>query len=133
MCRILTVLFLALLCGCWTPGSVNEALPKHTEKFPAESSFFVEKTERRIETVLKRALRARGFEVKDKREEADLVMAVKVVGWEYNDAGFSGFRTRDDMSLVITVSDRKTKFVRARSNVEVRSDFRILEKYVKTL
>ena len=49
------------------------------------------------------------------------------------DAGFSGFRTRDDMSLVITVSDRKTKFVRARSNVEVRSDFRILEKYVKTL
>ena len=133
MCRILTVLFLALLCGCWTPGSVNEALPKHTEKFPAESSFFVEKTERRIETVLKRALRARGFEVKDKREEADLVMAVKVVGWEYNDAGFSGFRTRDDMSLVITVSDRKTKFVRARSNVEVRSDFRILEKYAKTL
>ena len=133
MCRILTVLFLALLCGCWTPGSVNEALPKHTEKFPAESSFFVEKTERRIETVLKRALRARGFEVKDKREEADLVMAVKVVGWEYNDAGFSGFRTRDDMSLVITVSDRKTKFVRARSNVEVRSDFRILEKYVKTI
>ena len=129
----MTVLFLALLCGCWTPGSVNEALPKHTEKFPAESSFFVEKTERRIETVLKRALRARGFEVKDKREEADLVMAVKVVGWEYNDAGFSGFRTRDDMSLVITVSDRKTKFVRARSNVEVRSDFRILEKYVKTL
>ena len=112
---------------------MNEALPKHTEKFPAESSFFVEKTERRIETVLKRALRARGFEVKDKREEADLVMAVKVVGWEYNDAGFSGFRTRDDMSLVITVSDRKTKFVRARSNVEVRSDFRILEKYVKTI
>ena len=37
------------------------------------------------------------------------------------------------MSLVITVSDRKTKLVRARSNVTVRSDFRILEKYVKTL
>ena len=133
MCRILTVLFLAFLCGCWTPGSVNEALPKHTEKFPAGSSFFVEKTERRIETVLKRALRARGFEVKEKREEADLVMTVKIMGWEYNDAGFSGFRSRDDMSLVITVSDRKTKFVRARSNVEVRSDFRILEKYAKTL
>ena len=133
MCRILTVLFLAFLCGCWTPGSIEEALPKHTEKFPAESSFFVEKTERRIETALKRALRARGFEVKERREEADLVMTAKVTGWEYNDAGFSGFRTRDDMSLVITVSDRKTKFVRARSNVEVRSDFRILEKYVKTL
>ena len=121
------------LCGCWTPGSVVETMPKHTEKFPAESSFFVEKTERRIETARKRALRARGFDVKEKREEADLVMTVKVMGWEYNDAGVSGFRTRDDMSLVITVADRKTKFVRARSNVEVRSDFRILEKYVKTL
>ena len=112
---------------------MKEALPKHTKKFPAESSFFVEKTERRIETALKRALRARGFDVKEKREEADLVMTVKVMGWEYNDAGVSGFRTRDDMSLVITVADRKTKFVRARSHVEVRSDFRILEKYVKTL
>ena len=133
MCRILTALFVAFLCGCWTPGSVEEALPKHTEKFPAGSSFFVEKTERRVETALKRALRARGFEVKDKKDDADLVMTAKVTGWEYNDAGFSGFRSRDDMSLVITVSKRKTKFVKARSNVIVRSDFRILEKYVKTL
>ena len=133
MRRILTILFLAALCGCWTPGSVEEALPKHTDKFPAGSSFFVAKTERRVENALKRALRARGFVVRESREEADLVMAVKVVGWEYNDAGFSGFRTRDDMSLVITVSDRKTKLVRARSNVEIRSDLRILEKYVKTL
>ena len=119
--------------GCWTPGSVEEALPKHTEKFPTGSTFFVEKTERRVETALKRALRARGFEVKDKKDDADLVMTAKVTGWEYNDAGFSGFRSRDDMSLVITVVDRKTKFVKARSNVTIRSDFRILEKYVKTL
>ena len=133
MRRILTSLFLAALCGCWTPGSVEESLPKHTEKFPAGSSFFVAQTERRVETALKRALRARGFEVKEKREDADLVMTTAVTGWEYNDAGFSGFRDRNDMSLVITVTDRKTKFVRARSNVVVRSDFRILEKYVKTL
>ena len=133
MRRILTILFLAALCGCWTPGSVEEALPKHTEKFPAGSSFFVEKTERRVETALKRALRARGFEVTERKEEADLVMTANVIGWEYNDTGFGGFRSRDDMSLVITVSDRKTKFVKARSNVTVRSDFRILEKYVKTL
>ena len=108
-------------------------MPKHTDKFPAGSSFFVAKTERRVESTLKRALRARGFVVKEKREEADLVVTAKVTGWEYNDAGFSGFRDRNDMSLVITVADRKTKFVRARSNVVVRSDFRILEKYVKTL
>ena len=108
-------------------------MPKHTDKFPAGASFFVAKTERRVETALKRALRARGFAVKENREEADLVMTAKVAGWEYNSAGFSGFRDRDDMSLVITVTDRKTTLVRARSNVEVRSDFRILEKYVKTL
>ena len=133
MRRILTALVLAALCGCWTPGSVREVMPKHTEKFPAGSSFFVEKTERRVEMALKRELRARGFEVKDRKEDADLVMTAKVLGWEYNDAGFSGFHARDDIELVITVSDRKTKLVRARSDVSVRSDFRILEKYVKTL
>ncbi|MBQ6008334.1 MAG: hypothetical protein IJL17_07340 [Kiritimatiellae bacterium] len=133
MRRILTALILAALCGCWTPGSVTEVLPKHTEKFPAGSSFFVVKTERRVEAALKRALRARGFEVKESKDDADLVMTAKVLGWEYNDAGFSGFHPRDDMELVITVADRKTKFVRARSNVSVRSDIRILEKYVKTL
>ena len=133
MRRILTALVLAALCGCWTPGSVREVMPKHTEKFPAGSSFFVEKTERRVEMALKRELRARGFEVKDRKEDADLVMTAKVLGWEYNDAGFSGFHARDDIELVITVADRKTKLVRARSDVSVRSDFRILEKYVKTL
>ena len=133
MRRILTALLLAALCGCWTPGSVREVMPKHTEKFPAGSSFFVEKTERRVEMALKRELRARGFEVKDRKEDADLVMTAKVLGWEYNDAGFSGFHARDDIELVITVADRKTKLVRARSDVSVRSDFRILEKYVKTL
>ncbi len=133
MRRILTALILAALCGCWTPGSVTEVLPKHTEKFSAGSTFFVAKTERRVEAALKRALRARGFVVKEKKDDADLVLTAKVLGWEYNDAGFSGFRSRDDMELVITVADRKTKLVRARSNVSVRSDFRILEKYVKTL
>ena len=133
MRRILTALALLAFSGCWTPGSVEEALPKHTEKFPAGSSFFVVKTERRVEAALKRALRARGFEVKENKDEADLVMTAKVLGWEYNDAGFSGFHPRDDMELVITVADRKTKLVRARSNVSVRSDFRIFEKYVKTL
>ena len=133
MRRILTAIFLAACCGCWTPGSVEEALPKHTEKFPAGSSFFVAPTERRVASALRRALSARGFEVKDTRDDADLVITATVMSWTYNDAGFSGFRDRDDMSLVITVSDRKTKLVRARSNVTVRSDFRILEKYVKTL
>ena len=133
MRRILTALFLAAFCGCWTPGSVEEVLPKHTEKFPAGSSFFVVKTERRVEAALKRALRARGFDVKENKDEADLVMTTTVMGWTYNDAGFSRFHARDDMELVSTVADRNTKLVRARANISVRSDFRILEKYVKTL
>jgi len=73
MRRILTSLILACLCGCWTPGSVEEALPKHTEKFPAETTFFVAPTERRVEHALKRALKARGFPVAGDQEDADFV------------------------------------------------------------
>ena len=82
---------------------------------------------------MKQSLRERGFVVKEKADDADFIIAAKVTSWEFNDAGFSGFRDRDDMTLVITVSDRKTKFIRARSNVVVRSDFGIIRKYVETL
>ena len=134
MFRILTVLSIAIgIVGCLTPGSIYEGIPKHTEKFASGTSFFVEKTEPRVETALKQSLRERGFAVKEKADDADFVIAAKVTSWEFNDAGFSGFRDRDDMTLVITVSDRKTKFIRARSNVVVRSDFRIIRKYVETL
>lgn len=134
MLRILTILSIAIgIAGCWTPGAIYEGIPKHTEKFASGTSFFVEKTEPRVETALKQSLRERGFAVKEKAEEADFVIAAKVTSWEFNDAGFSGFRDRDDMTLVITVSDRKTKFIRARSNVVVRSDFGIIRKYVETL
>ena len=134
MFRILTILSIAIgIAGCWTPGAIYEDIPKHTEKFASGTSFFVEKTEPRVETALKQSLRERGFAVKEKAEEADFVIAAKVTSWEFNDAGFSGFRDRDDMTLVITVSDRKTKFIRARSNVVVRSDFGIIRKYVETL
>jgi len=134
MFRILTVLSIVVgLVGCWTPGSIYEGIPKHTEKFASGTSFFVEKTEPRLEAALKQSLRERGFVVKEKADNADFVIAAKVTSWEFNDAGFSGFRDRDDMTLVITVSDRKTKFIRARSNVVVRSDFGIIRKYVETL
>ena len=134
MFRILTILSIAIgIAGCWMPGAIYEGIPKHTEKFASGTSFFVEKTEPRVETALKQSLRERGFAVKEKAEEADFVIAAKVTSWEFNDAGFSGFRDRDDMTLVITVSDRKTKFIRARSNVVVRSDFGIIRKYVETL
>ena len=134
MFRILTVLSIVVgLVGCWTPGSIYEGIPKHTGKFASGTSFFVEKTEPRLEAALKQSLREMGFVVKEKADNADFVIAAKVTSWEFNDAGFSGFRDRDDMTLVITVSDRKTKFIRARSNVVVRSDFGIIRKYVETL
>ncbi len=135
MRTVLTALFAILLfvLGCWTPGDIQEHLPKHRDKFPAETVFFVDKTEPRVTNALVDALKARGFKVTWDRALASVALETRVQAWEYNDAGFSGFRSRDDMSLVITVTDRKTKLVRARSHVEVRSDFRILEKYVKTL
>jgi len=134
MFRILTALSIAIgLAGCWTPGSIHDGIPKHTEKFASGTSFFVEKTEPRVETALKQSLRERGFAVREKVDDADFVIAAKVTSWEFNDAGFSGFRDRDDMTLLIIVSDRKTKFIRARTNVSVRSDFGIIRKYVETL
>lgn len=134
MFRILTAISITIgLAGCWTPGSIRDGLPKHTEKFASGASFFVEKTESRVEAAFKRSLRGRGFVVKEKAEEADFAIAAKVTRWEFNDAGFSGFRDRDDMTLSVTVTDRKTKFVRARSTIVVRSDFGIIRKYVETL
>ena len=134
MLRVLTVIAIAIgLVGCWTPGSIRDGIPKHTEKFPAGTSFFVEKTEPRVETALKQSLREREFVVKEKKDDADFIITVNVTRWEFNDAGFSGFRDRDDMTLVITVSDRTTKFIRARSTVVVKSDFGIIRKYVDTL
>ena len=112
---------------------MEEVLPKHRDKFPAGSSFFVAQTERRVESALKRALRARGFDVKDNREEADLVMTAKVTAWEYNDAGFSGFYDRDEMTLSLTLERPATRFIIARHTVKVCSDFRILAKYVDGL
>jgi hypothetical protein len=55
------------------------------------------------------------------------------VSWEYNDAGFSGFYDRDEMTLSLTLERPATGFIIARHTVKVRSDFRILAKYVDEL
>ena len=63
MRTVLTSLFAAILfvLGCWTPGDVQENLPKHREKFPKETVFFIMKTEPRVMKTLSDALKARGF------------------------------------------------------------------------
>ena len=67
------------------------------------------------------------------RAQASVAIETKVKSWEYNDAGFSGFYDRDEMTLAIQLRQPTTGFVLARHTVTVCSDFRILAKYVDSL
>ena len=135
MRTVLTALFAILLfvLGCWTPGDIQENLPKHRNKLPSDTVFFVNKTEPRVMRALVDALKARGFKVTEDRALSKVAIETKVESWEYNDAGFSGFYDRDEMTLVITLRQVATEYVLARHTVIVRSDFRILKKYVDGL
>ena len=133
--RAILTRFLALLMlsGCWTPGSVQENLPRLRDKLPLETSFYVEKTEKRVRKALSDALEARGFKVVEKKDAADVAVVTKVLSWEYNDAGFSGFRDRDEMTLSIALERVATKRILARHTISVESDFRIIAKYIDSL
>ena len=72
-------------------------------------------------TALSDALRARGFKVTEDRAQATVAIETKVKAWEYNDAGFSGFYDRDEMTLAILLRQTATGFVLARHTVTVRS------------
>ena len=135
MRTILTAIFAILLfvLGCWTPGDIQENLPKHRNKFAAGTVFFVDKTEPRVMNALVEALKARGFKVTDDRAQAAVTVETKVQSWEYNDAGFSGFYDRDEMTLAISLRQTATGLILARHTVTVRSDFRIVRKYVDGL
>lgn len=133
MRTILTFASLALCAGCITFGSITEGRPRHLAKFPSDTAFYVSKTESRVKDRLEEELKARGFEVVSEEEACDYVVKVDVTNWEYNDAGFSGFRDRDDMALSIRIVDRRKKIVESRATIEIRSDFKILKKYVETL
>ncbi len=135
MRTVLTALFAVLLfvLGCWTPGDIQENLPKHRNKLPANTVCFVDKTEPRVKNALVDALKARDFRVTEERARAKVALEAKVQAWEYNDAGFSGFYDRDEMTLSITLRDVSTGYILARHTVIVRSDFRILKKYVDGL
>ena len=60
---------------------------------------------------------------------AQLAVVTEVRMWEYNDAGFSGFRDRDHMTLDIRVEDVAAQRVVSRAIVRLRSDFGILDRY----
>ena len=135
MRTVLTALFAILLfvLGCWTPGDIQENLPKHRNKLPSDTVFFVNKTEPRVMRALVDALKARGFKVTEDRALSKVAIETKVESWEYNDAGFSGFYDRDEMTLAISLRQVATGFILARHTVTIRSDFRILRKYVDGL
>lgn len=134
---LFAILLAGLLAGCettpWVRGAIVEGLPKHVEKFPKDAAFHVEKTEKRVKAAFEEALRKRGFEVVEEKSACDVVMKVKVDAWEYNDAGFGGFHPRDDMELSVSCVDRRKDHVLARAKISVRSDFRIIAKYVDGL
>ena len=137
---VLTGLLLAvLLAGCetattpWVRGSITPGLPRRTEKFPSDVAFCVAKTEKRVKAAFEKALRARGFEVVETEEACDVVVRVQVGAWEFNDVGFGGRGTRDDMELSVALVDRRRKRVLGRANISLRSDFRIIGKYVDGL
>lgn len=131
------LLLAGTFAGCETlhlgGGRIVEGLPKHTEKFPKDVAFFVPRTEKRVQKAFEDALRARGFEVVKTVEEGDVVVHAKVEAWEFNDAGFSGFGPRDDMELSVRLVDRRRKRVLARARISIRSDFKIIDEYVRGL
>lgn len=141
MAKLLAMLALSLALlpfgGCrtppWTRGTVTECLPQHVEKCRADTAFCVEmeRKERRVQTRLEEALRARGFEVVEKRIECDVVVKADIQLWETNDAGFSGFGPRDDMQIAITLVDRRKRTILGRWRIELKSDFRILDRCVE--
>lgn len=137
---VLTGLLLAvLLAGCetattpWVRGSITPGLPRRTEKFPSDVAFCVAKTEKRVKAAFEAALRARGFEVVETEEACDVIVKVQIGAWEFNDVGFGGRGTRDDMELAVSLVDRRRRRVLGRANISLRSDFRIIGKYVDGL
>ena len=134
MRAILTCLAaMAILAGCWTRGAIQENLPRHVDKLPSDTVFYLGKTEKRVRKALADALAHRGFKVVDARKDADVAIEAKILSWEYNDAGFSGFYDRDEMEVSLAIVRVSTGLIVARHTVSIRSDFRILAKYVDSL
>lgn len=140
---------LLALAGCalpfFVPGGFDEGMPRLYEPLKEGTVVWVDRPERpaaqsqhcRREHVLvqkfEEAFGAHGAKRPEKREDAQVAVTLKVLAWEYNDAGFSGFRDRDHVEISVTLSEPDTKTILQRANVHVASDFRIIGKYVDSL
>lgn len=143
--RVFAVAAAVALAGCLTRGSVEEHPPKVVDKLPATARVFVatddkpgaktlyERRARAVAAALNDALAARGVAVAAGEKSADFAVRMQIVSWEYNDAGFSGFGDRDDVTVELVVENLKTRRVFSRATVRVKSDFAIFRKYVERI
>ncbi len=140
---------IALLVGCsipyYIPGGYDEGMPRLYDPIKECSSVWVMRLEKpasdsiyqRSEHILadefERCFEAHGGLRPVKQEDADVLVEIKVLSWEYNDAGFSGFRDRYHIELQVTLSNPKRKRILQRAYVHILNDFRIIKKYVDSL
>lgn len=140
---------LAFLAGCtlpfYVPGGFDEGMPRLYEPLKEGTSVWVERPNGtagqsqyyRVEHTLvqkfETAFTKHGAVRPTKKEDAEVAVNLKIGAWEYNDAGFSGFRDRDHVEVAVTLSAPGTKRIMQRANVHIASDFRIIEKYVDSL
>lgn len=139
----------AFFAGCSVPfhvrGGFKEGMPKLYDPIAEGASVWVERPEKpasqslyqRREHMLveefEKAFKEHGAERPEKKEDADVVVEIEVLSWEYNDAGMSGFRERDHIELQVTLSDPGDKLILQRAMISISSDFRIIGRYVDSL
>lgn len=147
--RLAAVFAVAFIAGCSMPfripGDYKEGMPPLYDSFGEGTAVWVERPgapaaqsphQRRVHTLIEefeKSFEAHGSRRPEKKENADVVAEIKVLSWEYNDAGFSGFYPRDHVELSVTLSDPDTKLILQRANVRIVNDFRIIRKYVDSL
>lgn len=140
-------LALVFLAGCalpfYVPGDFEETLPRLDAPLEKGAKVWIERPKLALSPYARHlAALLDGFEAAfahqgavrpEKKEVADIVVDIDVLSWEYSDMGFSGPRARDDVSLAVRLSDPKKRRILQRAHVHVRSDMRIISKYVESL
>jgi len=140
---------LALVAGCrlpfYVPGGYDEGMPRLYDPLKEGTSVWVERPGKpakeslywRREHVLveefEKAFASHGAVRPEKKEDAQVVVTIEVLAWEYNDAGFSGLRERNHVELSVMLAEPKRKNIMQRAYVHIDSDFRIIGKYVDSL
>jgi len=152
MRRVLNILSLGAAlayAGCRS-GEIVEGLPRLREPLPEDTRVCLARpykgagrpvqarSAKLVTEAFLHAFRARGISVTlpEKRSEkledfldlaraskCDVALFTEVEDWTYNDAGFSGFGERDEVTLAVTIADLRLRRVISRTRVIVRNGF----------